>query len=368
VNEPTICLIAPATPTATPAETQNPTTENEAKAKMTIMMMCLHRPFSSSPRRQHDGILLSIERLSYLLAGLAIGFISASFGAFLAIQSPAAHHDHELSSSSMLRLRMPPSSLSSPSSSSSLSLPREKGGTHDSGWNEIHVFVGDDDELREEQMVRASAIPRPYYYYFVDAATTTGRRRSWFSQVRQDELVAALLRYQRCGYFVDLAANDAVRISNTYSLERDYDWSGLAIEPNPIYWAGLVRRPRARIVAAVVAGQQRDVRAFRFPKEKAPQGGLVLTSAAASIVTGNSRQNNHRQESSSTNGVGQDEIQMQPTVSLAEILDRYKAPNGTQYVCVCACVRVRLYMCFFVRVLNGEPAHSLSLPMMIPSH
>jgi hypothetical protein len=295
-----------------------------------------------------------MERLSYLLAGLAIGFTSASFGAFLAIQqSPAPHYQHHepassSSSSSLLRLRMMPPSSSLSSSSSSL--PREKGGTNNSGWNEIHVFVGDNDELREEQMVRASAIPRPYYYF---TATTTGRRRSWFSQVRQDELVAALLRYQRCGYFVDLAANDAVRISNTLALERDYDWSGLAIEPNPIYWAGLVHRPRARIVAAVVAGQQRDVRAFRFPQEKPPQGGLVLDS-----VIGNSHRKNNRQEASSTsNVVDQDEeIQMQPTVSLAEILDRYKAPNGTQ------CVDVRVPK-------DDEPAHSsLFRRRFIPSH
>jgi hypothetical protein len=187
--------------------------------------------------------------------------------------------------------------------------------------------VGDDgddenDELqqqREQLLLQASAISPSYFH------TTR-----WFSQARQDELVAGLLRYKRRGYFVDLAANDAVKISNTFALERDYDWSGLAIEPNPTYWRGLVHRPRATIVAAVVAAgggpatrQQHQVRAFRFPKEKAPQGGLVdlvQTASAVSTTTDHRRNTNNN------------EIQKQPTVSLVEILDRFSAPSGMSYV------------------------------------
>ena len=57
----------------------------------------------------------------------------------------------------------------------------------------------------------------------------------WHGQVGQDRAVAAILGYKRNGYFIDLAANDAVRLSNTRALERDYGWSGLCIEPNPRY-------------------------------------------------------------------------------------------------------------------------------------
>jgi hypothetical protein len=265
-------------------------------------------PPSSSPRRQ-AAIRLSIDRLSYLLAGLAIGFLSATF-VTLTILSPS----------------------SSASSSSSSFRPSPRGendakiGNGGNGWNEIHVFVGGDDsdendEQRqwEQLLLQASAISPSYF-----------RTTRWFSQARQDELVAGLLRYKRRGYFVDLAANDAVKISNTFALERDYDWSGLAIEPNPTYWRGLIHRPRATIVAAVVAAgeggparQQHQVRAFRFPKEKAPQGGLVdlvQTVSAVSKTTDHRRNNNNN------------EIQLQPTVSLVEVLDRFSAPSGTSSV------------------------------------
>jgi hypothetical protein len=67
---------------------------------------------------------------------------------------------------------------------------------NDDGWRQIDVFYG--------------------------KAPTTNR--TWFSQAAQDELVIGLLRGKRNGYFIDLAANDALLLSNTYALEQRYGW------------------------------------------------------------------------------------------------------------------------------------------------
>ena len=53
----------------------------------------------------------------------------------------------------------------------------------------------------------------------------------WHAQHGQDELVVEVLLQKRNGFFVDLAAGDAIQWSNTLSLERLFDWSGLCIEP-----------------------------------------------------------------------------------------------------------------------------------------
>jgi hypothetical protein len=70
--------------------------------------------------------------------------------------------------------------------------------TQQVGWSNLHVYYGLTDQLE---------IIKP------------------FSQVKQDEYVASMLSYKQ-GYFVDLAANDATLLSNTYTLERDYAWTG----------------------------------------------------------------------------------------------------------------------------------------------
>mmetsp|Transcript_23843 Transcript_23843/g.74251 ORF Transcript_23843/g.74251 Transcript_23843/m.74251 type:complete len:334 (+) Transcript_23843:99-1100(+) len=71
------------------------------------------------------------------------------------------------------------------------------------------------------------------------------------SQVGQDWLVASLLGCKRGGFFLDLAANDAVKYSNSLMLERDFGWEGICVEANPAYRKGLLAR-RCRYVAAAV--------------------------------------------------------------------------------------------------------------------
>jgi hypothetical protein len=87
------------------------------------------------------------------------------------------------------------------------------GDTKNDGWKQIHVFYGS-----RSQISSASRIPDKYMAV-----------NQWFSQYRQDEVVSRLLKGKRKGYFVDLASNDAIRISNTYALETFWDWNGLCL-------------------------------------------------------------------------------------------------------------------------------------------
>ena len=54
-----------------------------------------------------------------------------------------------------------------------------------------------------------------------------------YSQYRQDEIVLDILNHKRSGFFVDIGAHDGKELSNTYFMEKNLDWSGLCIEPNP---------------------------------------------------------------------------------------------------------------------------------------
>lgn len=182
------------------------------------------------------------------------------------------------------------------------------------GWNMIHVFVGTtlkNETKRIDQMVDASSIPNEYFYSTL-----------WFSQVRQDYLVYQLLKQKQNGYFIDLAANDAIRISNTFALEFYHHWDGIVIEPNPIYWSALAYRS-CTVVAAVVGQQTGQEMKFKFPKRKpAPQGGLV----------GPDFDNNDPPSQSHGNrNDDNDEDQMRYTTTLRDILERFRAPPVIDY-------------------------------------
>jgi hypothetical protein len=130
--------------------------------------------------------------------------------------------------------------------------------TSTEGWKRIHVFYGDKEHLYD-----STDLPTPYF-----------KANMWFSQYRQDEMVSKLLRGKEGGYFIDLAANDPVRISNTYALETYFDWNGLCIEPNPTYWTGLSYR-KCHVVAAIIGHKTMEEISFRYPRSKAPQGGII---------------------------------------------------------------------------------------------
>jgi len=54
-----------------------------------------------------------------------------------------------------------------------------------------------------------------------------------YSQLRQDLAVVEFYKSKRNGYYLEIGASNGIRLSNTYLLEKDYDWKGICVEPLP---------------------------------------------------------------------------------------------------------------------------------------
>ena len=61
-----------------------------------------------------------------------------------------------------------------------------------------------------------------------------------YSQINQDKDVIDYYKYKKNGYFVDIGATDGINISNTYLLEKKYDWGGICVEPNDKFYNKLI--------------------------------------------------------------------------------------------------------------------------------
>ncbi len=60
------------------------------------------------------------------------------------------------------------------------------------------------------------------------------KRKGYFSQEGQDKfIVERLFNNMRNGVFMDIGAHDGITFSNTYYLEKELGWSGIAVEPLP---------------------------------------------------------------------------------------------------------------------------------------
>lgn len=67
-----------------------------------------------------------------------------------------------------------------------------------------------------------------------------------YSQIGQDLEVLNFYNYKRDGFFVEIGASDGINLSNTYLLEKRYNWKGVCVEPIPYHFDNLCKnRPNS---------------------------------------------------------------------------------------------------------------------------
>lgn len=168
-----------------------------------------------------------------------------------------------------------------------------KNGYRDNGWKQVELFIG-------KQSLGSDPV------------------RLWHSQKGQDRVIQEKIFFGRkSGYFVDLAANDPVRISNTYSLERDFAWEGLCIEANPIYFWRLALR-NCSFIGAVIGSDTSELVTFHMPFGNSEGGLGGIVSNGTDNKPGKVKYNGFTMQFE--------------TVSLAAVLDRMGAPSTIDYL------------------------------------
>ena len=168
----------------------------------------------------------------------------------------------------------------------------------DDGWQTIHVYHGPQQQQQQN----------------TDDGMEDDESTKWYSQAHQDEIIVGLFRNRTYGYYIDLAANDAIELSNTYALEKYYHWNGLCIEPNPIYWYNLsYYRRRCHIVAAVIGNVSYPQEEIYFRYNAGDHGGIA----------NHGFNNGKRWQYDSTKKY---------TIPLVHVLQRFRAPHVIDYM------------------------------------
>lgn len=168
------------------------------------------------------------------------------------------------------------------------------------GWHDVHVYYGDREALLAPHLV----------------GEANNR-----SQEGQDMYALNLLNNQRGGFFVDLAANHPILLSNTFLLERDYDWKGLCIEPNWQYWNALATLRKCKVIGAVGGGSKSEAIQFRFHPFKRYAG-------AFGGIVGDQYDNKEAVANKDKNILEEERF----TVALGDILDSFGAPTVIDYL------------------------------------
>lgn len=70
-------------------------------------------------------------------------------------------------------------------------------------------------------------------FYLLRRRTEGFTTKTSYSQINQDTNVLKHFGNKKGGYFIEIGANDGIHYSNTYLLEKEFDWKGICIEPVP---------------------------------------------------------------------------------------------------------------------------------------
>ena len=64
--------------------------------------------------------------------------------------------------------------------------------------------------------------------------------KSSYSQLKQDLNVISFFNNKSDLYFIDIGASNGITLSNTYLLEKKYNWNGICSEPLPRAYKSLI--------------------------------------------------------------------------------------------------------------------------------
>ena len=141
----------------------------------------------------------------------------------------------------------------------------------------------------------------------------------WNSQAGQDRTIALLTDYKP-GFFIDLAANEPILLSNTRALERDYGWRGICIDGNQKMLEKLVVARTCTVVKGIVTSKSGDRVEFQKPIN---DGKVDWRDALAGILS-NSTDNKKVKRGWL--------VAHETTVTLVDILRHLDAPPEIDYL------------------------------------
>lgn len=162
------------------------------------------------------------------------------------------------------------------------------------------------------------------------------RPKHFHSQGYQDGIIASLFKKKRGGYFVDLAANHPLFISNTRALERDLGWHGLCIDANDQLVGDLARRRTCTVVDAVLSARAGESLSFRSVLTTGWETGLSgLVDGTASSLAGDRHAGLFarlwRALTNAPTALPTQDV-ARVTTTLAEVLSRHGAPRTIDYL------------------------------------
>lgn len=139
------------------------------------------------------------------------------------------------------------------------------------------------------------------------------------SQLKQDILVLFLKNFKENGFFVEFGACDGKHLSNTFFLEKNYNWTGILAEPEKKYYEKIRENRSCFIDNRAVYNSSNTMIEFR-----AVLGIEEISGINGSLIPDSFRKDRDRRF----------ELYEVETITLHDLLDFHNAPKHIDYLSV----------------------------------
>ena len=140
-----------------------------------------------------------------------------------------------------------------------------------------------------------------------------------YSQIGQDVEVVKFYNNKKMGFFIEIGASDGIHCSNTYLLEKQYNWKGICCEPIPNLFEKLViNRPNSTCFSEAVYNESGLVVSFDI----AHNWEMEMLSGITEHISNNNK---------SVVDANKTTIKVQ-TISLLDVLNKVNAPSFIEYM------------------------------------
>tara|TARA_B110000858_G_C17709823_1_gene429991 strand:+ start:43 stop:915 length:873 start_codon:yes stop_codon:yes gene_type:complete len=149
-----------------------------------------------------------------------------------------------------------------------------------------------------------------------------------YSQLNQDITVISFFNNKKNLFFLEIGANDGINLSNTYLLEKKYNWKGICSEPLPDRFEQLKKNRNVHCDNQAVF-RESDL-TVKFKVSDLTSG---IIESYPNISTCNGRKIEKKQRKllkNKENNKSKQEIDVK-TITLEDLLDKYNAPNTINY-------------------------------------
>lgn len=136
-----------------------------------------------------------------------------------------------------------------------------------------------------------------------------------YSQIGQDLFVAKHFKFKKRGFFVEIGVGDGINLSNTYLLEKKYNWNGILCEPNPDDHKSIKINRNCFIEKAAAYSKSNLQLEFNICKMKELSGIKK-----------------HMETSDSIHAKNIIKVINVKTISLNDLLKKYNAPKKIDYI------------------------------------